>query len=216
VLYWAATSDLYRFVMTKLQKLLTVGSISAAFVFTLAVPSGALVARQVAPGHANVVTHAVKTKSTKIAFKGSYKGTITLLMVGPSGSTATSVTVTALKGTGTGTDLGASTVTATGSAPSSNQCDEISGSGSLAGAGSKLLLNVASSPSSTGCASGTSTPTSVTIKGVAKVTGGLGKFKGATGSLDFTAAFNVSSNAAGSTETDSFTATVSGTLTIKS
>ncbi len=184
--------------------------------FALAVPSEALVARNNYPAfHASVASHVAKAKTTKVAFHGSYKGTITLLMVGPSGSTATTVTVTGLHGTGTGTELGASTVSATGSAPSSNQCDEISGTGSLTGAGSKLLLRVAASSGNMGCAAATSTPTSVTINGVAKVTSGVGKYKGATGSLKFTGSFNVSSNASGSTETDSFTAKVSGTLTIK-
>lgn len=182
--------------------------------FALAVPSEALVGRAIAPAaHARVASHVAKSK--KISFHGSYKGTITLLMVGPSGSTATTVTVTALHGTGPGTDLGTSTVTATGSAAASSQCDELSGTGSLTGAGSKLLLKVATSSSSEGCAGGTSTPTSVTIKGVAKVTGGVGKFKGATGTLSFKGSFNVGSNTSGSTETDSFTATVSGPLTIK-
>jgi hypothetical protein len=200
--------------MNNFQKILKVSSLAVIVVFAFGIPSGASISRPSAPATHSVVGHVVKTK--KVAFKGTYKGTIALLMVGPAGQSASSVTVSSLKGTGTGTDLGSSTVTATGSAPAANQCDELMGAGNITGSGSKLLLKVVTSAASQGCAAGTSTPTSVSVKGVAKVTGGTGKFKGVSGTLSFKGSFNVTSNTSGSSESDSFSATLTGTLTIKS
>ena len=200
--------------MNNFQKSIAAASLAFVVVFALAIPSGAISRPRASVTHATVVSHVVKTK--KVAFKGTYKGTIALLVVGPSGQAASSVKVTSLHGKGTGTDLGSSTVTATGSAPASNQCDELMGVGSISGLGSKLLLKVVTSSSTQGCAAATSTPTSVSVTGVAKVTGGTGKFKGVSGSLSFKGTFNVKSNTSGSSESDAFTASLTGTLTIKS
>ena len=197
--------------MNNFKKILTVGSVSTALAVALAVPVSAAITRPNAPAsHSVVVSHAVKTK--KVAFRGS----IALLMIGPTGQAATTVKVTSLRGRGTGTYVGAGAISATGSAAASNQCDELSGLGNITGAGSKLIFKVVTSASSQGCAAGTSTPTSVSVKGVAKVTGGSGKYKGVSGTLSFKGSFNVTSNTAGSSESDAFNATLTGTLTIKS
>ena len=66
-----------------------------------------------------------------------------------------------------------------------------------------------------GTAAATATPTSVSVSGVAKVTSGTGKYKGVSGNLTFKGSFNVASNNPGSSESDAFTATLSGTLTIR-
>ena len=201
--------------MNNFKKILTVGSVSTALAVALAVPVSAAITRpNAAASHSVVVSHAVKTK--KVAFRGSYRGTIALLMVGPTGQAATTVKVTSLRGRGTGTYVGAGAISATGSAAASNQCDELSGLGSITGAGSKLIFKVVTSASSQGCAAGTSTPTSVSVKGVAQVTGGSGKYKGVSGTLSFKGSFNVTSNTAGSSESDAFSATLTGTLAIKS
>ena len=163
-------------------------------------PSGAV--SKNASGHVTLSSHVVK--SHKVAFKGTYKGSIALLMVGAS-----------VRGTGTGTLLGSGHVSATGSAPASNQCDPVAGLGSLSGAGGTLRFKVISSSSSQGCASGTSTPTSVTVKALAKVTGGSGKYARVSGTLKFTGSFSVTSNAGGSSENDAFSASVTGTLTVR-
>ena len=173
-------------------------------------PSGAV--SKNASDHVTLSSHVVK--SHKVAFKGTYKGSIALLMVGAAGQSATSVTVTSVRGTGTGTLLGSGHVSATGSAPASNQCDPVAGLGSLSGAGGTLRFKVISSSSSQGCASGTSTPTSVTVKALAKVTGGSGKYARVSGTLKFTGSFSVTSNAGGSSENDAFSASVTGTLTV--
>jgi hypothetical protein len=196
------------------KKLLTIGSVAAVAAFGFGIPSGA--ATTTSPSHqthAAAVSHVVKTK--KVKFVGTYKGKLGLLMIGTAGGTASSVKVTSITGTGTGTLLGKSTVSGTGSAPAGSQTDPITGKGVLSGGGSKLMLTAVTSKSF-GTAAGTATPTSVSVSGVAKVTGGTGKYKGATGNLTFKGSFTVQSNNAGTSESDAFTATLSGTLTIKS
>ncbi len=49
---------------------------------------------------------------------------------------------------------------------------------------------------------------------MATVVSGTGKFKGAKGTLTFKGSFTVQSTTAGSTESDSFSATLTGTLTV--
>ena len=200
--------------MNSNKKLLTIGSVAAVAAFGFGIPSGA--ATTTSPSHqahAVAVSHVVKIK--KVKFVGTYKGTIGLLMVGTAGGTANSVKVTSVKGTGTGTLLGRGTVTGTGSAPAGAQTDPLTGKGVLSGSGSKLLVTVVTTKSY-GTAAAESTPTSVSVSGTAKVTSGTGKYKGVSGNLTFKGSFSVKSNSAGSSESDAFTATLSGTLTIKS
>jgi hypothetical protein len=198
--------------MNNFQKSITAASLALLMVFAVGIPSGATITRLGAPtAHRTVASHVVKSK--KVAFKGTYKGTIALLMVG-AGSSADSVRVTSIKGTGTGTLLGKGTVSGTGSAPATSQTDAITGKGVLSGGGSKLMLTAITSKSF-GTAAATATPTSVSVSGVATVTSGTGKYKGVSGTLTFKGSFNVQSNSPGGSESDAFTATLSGTLTIK-
>jgi hypothetical protein len=141
------------------------------------------------------------------AFSGTYRGTIAMLW------SSSAVTVTALTGTGTGTDLGLSAVSGTGSSNPSGTCDPISGIGVLTGGGSTLHLKLATS--SKGCAADSAAPTSVTVTGSATVVSGTGKFAGATGTLKVTGSFSIKSTTAGSSETDAFTATLTGSLKVK-
>ena len=156
-----------------------------------------------------------KPKAKTVAFTGSYTGTISLLF------NSGTVTVNSVTGKGTGTDMAGGTLTGSGEGTSlSAYCDPFEGSGSLAGAGSELKLTVTSSSSQQACvASGTtsgvqSPPASVSVTGVAKVTGGTGKWVGASGTLKFTGSFSVTNSTAGSTESDAFSATFTGTLTV--
>jgi hypothetical protein len=198
--------------MNNFQKSITAVSLALVVVFAVGVPSGAAITQPGArAAHRTVVSHVVKTK--KVVFKGTYTGKIALLMVGAA-SSADSVKVTSVKGTGTGTLLGKGTVSGTGSAPATSQTDAITGKGILSGGGSKLMLTVVTSKSF-GTAAATATPTSVSVSGVAKVTSGTGKYKGVSGNLKFTGSFNVKSNTPGGSESDAFTATLSGTLTVK-
>jgi hypothetical protein len=142
-----------------------------------------------------------------VAFSSTYKGTIAMLW------SSSDVKVTNLTGTGTGTNLGLTAVSGTGSAAPSSQCDPINGVGTLSGGGSTLKLTI---KSTTACGAASAAPTTVTISnGTALVTGGTGKFAGATGTLKVTGSFAIQSTTAGSNESDAFTATLSGTLKIK-
>ncbi len=141
------------------------------------------------------------------AFSGTYKGTIAMLW------SSSAVTVTALTGTGTGSDLGLSAVSGTGSSSPTGTCDPISGVGVLTGAGSTLHLKLATT--SKGCAADSAAPTTVTVTGTATVVSGTGKFAGATGTLKVSGSFQIKSTTAGSSETDAFSATLTGSLKVK-
>jgi hypothetical protein len=78
-----------------------------------------------------------------------------------------------------------------------------------------LKLSVASSGKTQVCAVNSAAPSPVTVNGVAKILSGTGKFKGATGTLSFKGSFSIQSTTAGSSESDSFSATLTGTVTIK-
>ncbi len=160
---------------------------------------------------ASIVAHVVKPKPkmVKVAFKGTYKGTIAMLW------SSTGVKATAVTGTGSATYLGASKLSGTGSAPASNTCDPLTGTGTLIGAGSKLVLRIIAPATSQACAAGQAAPTSVSVKGIAKVLSGTGKYKGVTGTLKFTGSFSIKSTTAGSSETDAFSAALNGVLSIK-
>ena len=160
---------------------------------------------------ASIVAHVVKPKPkmVKVAFKGTYKGTIAMLW------SSTGVKATAVTGTGSATYLGASKLSGTGSAPASNTCDPLTGTGTLIGAGSKLVLRIIAPATSQACAAGQAAPTSVSVKGIAKVLSGTGRYKGVTGTLKFSGSFSIKSTTAGSSETDAFSAALNGVLSIK-
>ena len=158
---------------------------------------------------ATVAAHATAPKIVKVSFKGTYKGTIAMLW------SSTGVKATAVTGTGAATYLGTSKLSGTGSAPASNTCDPLTGTGTLVGAGSKLILRIISPTTSQACAAGQAAPTSVSVKGIAKVIGGSGKYKGVSGTLKFSGSFSIKSTTAGSSESDAFSATLNGVLSIK-
>ena len=126
--------------------------------------------------------HVVTVK--KVAFKATIKGSMSLLWSDSS--------VDCLLGDRQGRrdpPRLARTLTGNGMAPFSGQstCEPISGKGVLSGAGSKLMLNVSASTSQAGqaCGADQAAPTAVTVsKGVAKITGGTGKWKGVSRNPD--------------------------------
>jgi hypothetical protein len=126
---------------------------------------------------------------------------------------STGVTATSVTGHGTGT-YGANTMKGSGGGTAANTCDPFSGAGSVVGA-SGLKLTIVSSSKTQACAVQSAAPSPVTVNGVAKIVSGTGKFKGATGTLTFKGQFSIQNTTAGSTENDAFTATMSGTITIK-
>jgi len=152
---------------------------------------------------------ATPTKATGgvVAFSGTYKGKMSVLWA-DSGVQASSIT-----GSGTGTVLGLDTLTGSGSSSPQNQCDSIDGAGVLSGGGNTLKVSFDSNAK--GCAADGAAPTTVTITGTASITGGTGKYAGATGTLKVTGSFAIKSNQAGFGETTSLTLTLVGNITTK-
>jgi hypothetical protein len=141
------------------------------------------------------------------AFSGTYKGNISMLW------SASDVKVTSLIGTGSGASLGLTKVSGTGVSSPSNQCNPISGSGTLTGATGTLKLKL--DTKSQGCGADSAAPTVVAITGNAVVVSGTGKFAGATGTLKINGSFLIKSTTAGSSESDAFTVTLTGSLKLK-
>jgi hypothetical protein len=192
------------------RKLVAMGTIGLVATLGVAVPAGAVIATKPAV-KVSLASHAATTKKvikiTHVAFKGTYTGTIALLW------SSTGVTATSVSGHGTGTD-GANAMKGAGSGSAASTCNPFNGSGNLVGA-SGLKLSVVTSSKTQACAVNAAAPSPVTVAGVAKIVSGTGKFKGATGTLSFKGSFSVQSSTAGSNESDSFNATLSGVLTIK-
>ena len=102
----------------------------------------------------------------------------------------------------------------TASAAPANLCDNFSGKGVISGGGNTLSL--AFDSSSQGCADSDSAPATVTIKGSAKITGGTGKYAGATGTLTVKGTFDINSKGiVGSTEASTFSMDLSGNIATK-
>jgi hypothetical protein len=152
-------------------------------------------------------TTPAKTTAGSFAFSGTFKGKMSILW-SDSDVRATSVTAT-----GTGNVLGMDELTGTGSAAPQNQCDAFDGSGVLSGGGN--TLKVAFDSSAKACAADDAAPTTITITGNATVTGGTGKYAGATGTLKVTGSFAIKSKDAGFSESASLTLTLTGTITTK-
>ena len=189
--------------MKTFKRFLAVGTLSTLVLSGAAVASQAAVSTPGQRGHA-LVAHATK----KVHFKASYSGTIALLW------SSTGVTATSVKGSGTATLLGKSTVAGKGAGTAASTCNPFSGTGTLTGAGSKIVVKVVSSSKQQACAANSAAPTPVIVNGVATVVSGTGKYKGAKGTLTFKGSFSIQSTTAGSTESDSFSATLSGTLSV--
>ncbi len=149
------------------------------------------------------------TKATGgvVAFSGTYKGKMSVLW------SDSGVSASAITGTGTGTTLGLDALTGTGSSSPQNQCDSIDGSGVLSGDGNTLKVTFDSNAKA--CAAEGAAPTSVSVTGTATITGGTGKYAGATGTLKATGTFAIKSNAAGFGETTALTLTLSGNINTK-
>jgi hypothetical protein len=152
---------------------------------------------------------ATPTKATGgvVAFSGTYKGKMSVLW-SDTGVQASSVT-----GTGTGTTLGLDSLSGTGSSSPQNQCDSINGSGILSGGGN--TLKVTFDTNAKACAAEGAAPTSLSLTGTATITGGTGKYAGATGTLKATGSFAIKSNQAGFGETTALTLTLSGNINTK-
>ena len=161
------------------------------------------------------ITKPVATKTTppsttssskSLTLNATYTGKISSLW----SDSDVQATVTA---TGTGTTLGLTQLTGTGSSAPSGQDAGISGAGSISDGTNTLKANF--DPSATAHAKDGAAPTSVAISGNMIITGGTGKYAGATGTLKFTGTFPVSSTAAGTKDSGALSLTVTGTFTTK-
>ena len=149
-----------------------------------------------------------KTGTTKsLSINATYTGTITTLW------TESNVTATAVSATGTGTTLGLTKLVGNGSSSPASQCALIQGAGYITDGTNMLKANF--DPAAQGCGKDSAAPTTVTIGGSAIISGGTGKYAGATGTLKFTGSFSVDSTIAGTNATSPLTFTISGSFTTK-
>jgi hypothetical protein len=167
-------------------------------------PTGYSTKKPVAP----VTKAPVAPTASKVQpFNGTYKVKISLLWG------ETDVRATTVTGAGTGDVLGLTDLVGTGYSAPMNQCDGFDGTGTLSGGGSSLKL--AFDTSAQGCAEDANAPTTITIKGNAKILSGTGKYAGATGTLAVKGSFSIRSTAIGSSEVISATLTATGNVTTK-
>lgn len=141
-----------------------------------------------------------------VSFKGKYTGTASLLIEN------NTTKILSVNGTGSGSIVGAGTVSGTGNGTgASGQCVPFTGKGQIKGSAGTIKFSVTSSKSQ-GCSSGQSGPVTVTVNGVAKVTGGTGKAKGAKGNLTFKGTLKL--NDTTGSQSGPFTGQLSGKLTV--
>lgn len=149
------------------------------------------------------------TKAGSVAFSGTYKGKISILF-----GDGNLIQVTKVDGTGTGNVSGLTGMSGTASAVPANLCDNFDGKGVITGGGNSLNLTFDSS--SQGCADSDSAPATITIKGSAKITGGTGKYAGASGTLTVKGTFDINSKGiVNSSESTSFTLDLAGNIITK-
>ena len=139
-----------------------------------------------------------------VAFSGTYKGNLAIVW----GDTY--LQVTSVTGKGTGNVLGLTDLSGTAAAAPAGLCDSFDAKGSIGGGGN--TLNVSFDTSAKGCAEDESAPTTIKITGNAQITGGTGKYAGATGTLKVSGVFSVKG---GAKETAAFTMDVSGNIKTK-
>ena len=146
------------------------------------------------------------SKVATVAFSGTYKGQITMVW------SSSSVKAT-IKGTGTGDVFGLTELTGVGAAAPQSQCDVLNGTGTLVSGANTIALSVVSTAK--GCAEEAAAPTDVNVTGNATVSGGTGKFAGATGTLKLTGYFSVKATTAGTKDNSTFTVKIEGNVITK-
>ncbi len=184
---------------------------SGARRYTRAVAGGALALMlagggTAAAGASPVQANARLAAGQSVTFSGHYQGDASLLINNGA------VTISSVTGKGKGSLVGTSTINGKGSSSSSAQCDPFTGTGSITGAAAQLNLRVVETKSS-GCSSGESGPVTVTFTGLAVVTGGAGKARGAAGSLKFNGTLKLGGTSG--SQNGSYAVVLSGKLTVK-
>ena len=149
------------------------------------------------------------TTSAPVAINATYKGKMSALW--SESSIDASVT-----GTSSANNGGLSDLVGAGSYASQegDKCITLAGEATLKGGSDSLKLEFVT-PKSTACGKDADGPTSVEINGLAKITGGTGKYAGATGTLKVDGSFASKHPANGVTEKVDLTLTLSGNIVTK-
>jgi hypothetical protein len=145
--------------------------------------------------------------ATSYQISATYTGKVSLLW------SESDVQISSVSAKGTGNNLGLDTLTGNGSAAPSSSCDNPSLVGTLGGGGNTIKITVDST--SKACADSDAAPATVTLSGNAVITGGTGKFAGATGTLKVTGSFKIKSTVAGSSESPALEMTFTGNVNTK-
>ena len=149
------------------------------------------------------------TTAAPVAINATYKGKMSALW--SESSIDASVT-----GTSSANNGGLSDLVGAGSYASQegDKCITLAGEATLKGGSDSLKLEFVT-PKSTACGKDADGPTSVEINGLAKITGGTGKYAGATGTLKVDGSFASKHPANGVTEKVDLTLTLSGNIVTK-
>ena len=142
-----------------------------------------------------------------VAIDATYKGKITLQW------SSSDVKVTSVTGTGSGTTAGLGEFSGSGFAAPTEQCAPFEGTGTLGSGADTIKMKV--EPSSRACADNDAAPATINVTGKAIITGGTGKYAKASGTLKASGNFYVKAMTAGSTDSPSFTMSLSGTIATK-
>ncbi|CAN2214133.1 hypothetical protein MCEMRE182_01054 [Candidatus Nanopelagicaceae bacterium] len=149
------------------------------------------------------------TAAAPVAINATYKGKMSALW--SESSIDASVT-----GSSSANNGGLSDLVGAGSYASQegDKCITLAGEATLKGGSDSLKLEFVT-PKSTACGKDADGPTSVEINGLAKITGGTGKYAGATGTLKVDGSFASKHPANGVTEKVDLTLTLSGNIVTK-
>lgn len=147
--------------------------------------------------------------SAPVAINATYKGKMSALW--SESSIDASVT-----GSSSANNGGLSDLVGAGSYASQegDKCITLAGEATLKGGSDSLKLEFVT-PKSTACGKDADGPTSVEINGLAKITGGTGKYAGASGTLKVDGSFASKHPANGVTEKVDLTLTLSGNIVTK-
>jgi hypothetical protein len=149
------------------------------------------------------------TAAAPVVINATYKGKMSALW--SESSIDASVTGTSSTNNGGLTDLvGAGSY----ASQEGDKCITLAGEATLKGGSDSLKLEFVT-PKSTACGKDADGPTSVDINGLAKITGGTGKYAGATGTLKVDGSFASKHPANGVTEKVDLTLTLSGNIVTK-
>ena len=152
---------------------------------------------------------ATSTAAAPVAINATYKGIIVALW----SESSIDATVTGKSSANNG---GLTDLTGAGSYASQegDKCITLAGEATLKGGSDSLKLEFVT-PKSTACGKSADGPTTVDINGSARITGGTGKYAGATGTLAVDGSFQSSHPANGKTEKPELTLTLSGNIVTK-